>query len=506
MSRVWLLGGSLTMGIGIWSMHFIGMLAYSLPIGLRYDVTTTLLSLLAAILTSGCALWISSGANLGLQRLAGGALFMGAGISIMHYAGMAAIQITPHIGYDPVLVAASVGIAVAASFAALWLSFNLRSGSSWHSTLNRLGAAAVMGLAIAGMHYTGMAASHFDRAAVCIGGQPIDNQWLAVIVGLVTVALLAIVLITAMFDAHLQSRAAAQAVRLQELNEELQRQAAIALDQEARSRTSEERLRQISDSLSAMIAYWDGNAVCRFANRAHQERFGLGPEQMVGMTMPQLLGPEHSEGRSRTRVCGPARRAAAVRSFREGREGQPQALAKRIPAPLARRQGRRILCARRRHHDAQGRGGPSGAAGSAARRHQPHGRDRRLGTRARCRRTLLVRNGVSHPRSARHPRLRSQRSARFLSGTDAGHRPGQHRRRVRPRHTVRFHRTIGHGHRPAPLGPFDWRAADEGRPLHAYHRRLSGRHRHTRSRGGAAVGKGSGRGGETARRASSSPT
>ena len=295
MSRVWLLGGSLTMGIGIWSMHFIGMLAYSLPIGLRYDVTTTLLSLLAAILTSGCALWISSGANLGLQRLAGGALFMGAGISIMHYAGMAAIQITPHIGYDPVLVAASVGIAVAASFAALWLSFNLRSGSSWHSTLNRLGAAAVMGLAIAGMHYTGMAASHFDRAAVCIGGQPIDNQWLAVIVGLVTVALLAIVLITAMFDAHLQSRAAAQAVRLQELNEELQRQAAIALDQEARSRTSEERLRQISDSLSAMIAYWDGNAVCRFANRAHQERFGLGPEQMVGMTMPQLLGPEHSE-------------------------------------------------------------------------------------------------------------------------------------------------------------------------------------------------------------------
>ena len=118
-ARVWLIGGAVTMGIGIWSMHFIGMLAYSVDLGLRYDMTTTLLSLIVAISTSACALWFSGGVQLGSGRLAGGALLMGSGISIMHYSGMSAIRVTPAIAYDPVLVAASVALAVAASFAAL---------------------------------------------------------------------------------------------------------------------------------------------------------------------------------------------------------------------------------------------------------------------------------------------------------------------------------------------------------------------------------------------------
>src|SRR5580658_4707318 len=87
-ARVWLLGGAVAMGIGIWSMHFIGMLAFSLPIALRYDVPTTLGTMLVAILTSGCAIGIAGGADLGLRRLAGGALLMGCGIFIMHYGGM----------------------------------------------------------------------------------------------------------------------------------------------------------------------------------------------------------------------------------------------------------------------------------------------------------------------------------------------------------------------------------------------------------------------------------
>jgi diguanylate cyclase len=127
----WRIGGAVAMGVGIWSMHFIGMMAFSLPIVLRYDVATTLKSLAVAILTSGCAIGIAGGAHLGWRRLVGGALLMGTGICAMHYSGMTAIQIVPMIVYDPFMVVASAVIAVGASFSALWLAFKLRHGHSW---------------------------------------------------------------------------------------------------------------------------------------------------------------------------------------------------------------------------------------------------------------------------------------------------------------------------------------------------------------------------------------
>jgi PAS domain S-box-containing protein len=278
----WLTGGALAMGVGIWSMHFIGMMAFSLPIALRYDVATTLISLTVAIVTSGCALWIAGGAHLGWRRLGCGALLMGTGICATHYCGMSAIQIRPMILYDPALVAASAVIAVAASFGALWFAFNLRTGRSWQMVVGRLAAALIMGAAISGTHYTGMAASRFSNGAYCVGGLPIDNFWLALVIGLITIALLTITLITTVFDAHLQSHISAQAQRLKEVNGELQRQAAKARD-------SEERLRQISDNVPAMIAYWDCDGICRFANRAHYDRFGLTPEQLVGKSLEEVF-------------------------------------------------------------------------------------------------------------------------------------------------------------------------------------------------------------------------
>ena len=99
-SRLWLLGGAVAMGIGIWSMHFIGMLAFSLPIPLRSGIGTTLASLAIGIVTSGFALAISTRSQLSLPRLAIGALVMGAGICAMHYSGMSAIQIVPMITYE----------------------------------------------------------------------------------------------------------------------------------------------------------------------------------------------------------------------------------------------------------------------------------------------------------------------------------------------------------------------------------------------------------------------
>ena len=221
-ARAWLLGGAVSMGIGIWSMHFIGMLAYSVPIQLRYNVLITLASLLIAMLTSGFALSIASRRDLTLARLGTGSLLMGAGICAMHYMGMAAIQIRPAITYNALLVAASVLIAVTASFAALWLFFQLRGLDLRLLRMARASAAVVMGCAIAGMHYTAMLAARLAPGAHCYGGAAFQNNWLGVTIGVGAFAVLAITLITLVYDAHLESRSRQDALRLARLNEDLQ--------------------------------------------------------------------------------------------------------------------------------------------------------------------------------------------------------------------------------------------------------------------------------------------
>src|SRR5690242_9514197 len=143
--RLWLLGGAASMGIGIWSMHFIGMLAFSAPpLTLRYNLLINLASLFIGMLTSLFALSISGRRDLSWRRLAVSSVFMGVGICGMHYTGMAAVQIEPAITYNALLVAASVAIAITASFVALWLFFHLRSGESSFLRLARAGAAVVM--------------------------------------------------------------------------------------------------------------------------------------------------------------------------------------------------------------------------------------------------------------------------------------------------------------------------------------------------------------------------
>jgi diguanylate cyclase (GGDEF)-like protein len=224
-ARIWVGIGAVAMGVGIWSMHFIGMLAFSLPIPLAYNVPTTLASLAVAIITSGFALQITSGQRLTIPRLIGSAVVMGAGISTMHYMGMAAITVVPPIAYDPLLVVTSILIAVAASFVAMWLFFRLREGNSLYQWLTRIAAALVMGLAISGMHYTGMAAARFAVGSFCLGGATFQNGWLATTIGLFALALLAVTLLTALYDTHLQSSARIQALRLGQANAELQHQA-----------------------------------------------------------------------------------------------------------------------------------------------------------------------------------------------------------------------------------------------------------------------------------------
>lgn len=197
---LWLIGGSIAMGFGIWSMHFIGMLAFRLPIELGYDVPLTLLSLLIAIACSAFALYLVCQDTLPWSRLVAGGLLMGLGVASMHYIGMEALLMHPYIFYVPWLVGLSVVIAIVASTAALWLAFRLREETK-RATFSRIGAALVMGCAIIGMHYTGMAASKFPIDSFCgAANSGIDTKWLAVLVIIVSLAVFAIALIVSMLD------------------------------------------------------------------------------------------------------------------------------------------------------------------------------------------------------------------------------------------------------------------------------------------------------------------
>jgi diguanylate cyclase (GGDEF)-like protein len=203
-SAAWVVGGAVAMGVGIWSMHFIGMLALSLPIRLTYNLPVTALSLGIAIATSSFALNAVRRPTLDMTWLSIAAVVMGAGIAAMHYIGMAGIRIVPGVSYDPPLFAASLILAISASFVALWLAFKLRRGSSWHMVMMRSAAAVVMGIAISGMHYTGMAAARFGAASYCLPGPTLDNQWFGIVLGIFAIGILTIAILTLMYDAWLQ--------------------------------------------------------------------------------------------------------------------------------------------------------------------------------------------------------------------------------------------------------------------------------------------------------------
>ncbi|NML32697.1 MHYT domain-containing protein [Paraburkholderia antibiotica] len=201
--QIWLAGGALAMGVGIWSMHFIGMLSFSLSIPIGYDLRVTVYSLLIAVLVSWFALQIVTRKRLGVFRLFAGGVLMGLGIASMHYVGMAAMLMTPAIHYDPVLLVASIVIAIAASTVALWSAYTLRSAERKYVAYKRIGTALIMGVAITGMHYTGMAAANFPAGSICGAAGGIRPEWLAAVV--IPAAIVILVVTLAVF--HLDARA-----------------------------------------------------------------------------------------------------------------------------------------------------------------------------------------------------------------------------------------------------------------------------------------------------------
>lgn len=219
---LWLGFGALAMGCGIWSMHFIGMLSFSLPISLGYDLWITLLSLLVAVISSAFALHIVSGKSLPKARLLFGAVVMGLGIAAMHYIGMSAMRMMPGIDYHPGWFAASIVIAILAAGAALWIAFALRGEAHGNNRLRVL-ASLVMGLAIIGMHYTGMAAARFPLGSLCgaADGQGISTTMLAGLTIGASLALFLIAIVASQLDRRVQLHTSELEDSLQRANEEL---------------------------------------------------------------------------------------------------------------------------------------------------------------------------------------------------------------------------------------------------------------------------------------------
>jgi PAS domain S-box-containing protein len=196
-SLAWIAAASAAMGGGIWSMHFVAMLAFQMAMPVAYDVTLTLLSLALAIAVTaaGFAIVGRKGARPKDAALSG--MFMGLGIVGMHYTGMAAMRMPANLHYDRLLVALSVLIAVVAATVALWLVGRQQSLS------RMLLAAVAMGLAIAGMHYTGMAAATFTAAAGvdhADGYATLEKVHLALAIGGTTVLLLCLALTASFYD------------------------------------------------------------------------------------------------------------------------------------------------------------------------------------------------------------------------------------------------------------------------------------------------------------------
>jgi two-component system, sensor histidine kinase and response regulator len=261
----WLCCGALVMGLGIWSMHYIGMLAYDLPMTVRYDWPTVILSLAAAVFASWVSLFVASRSSLGWARAVSGSVVMGAGITLMHYIGMEAMRLPAMCHYSVRIVALSFVLAVVVSYVALLLTFAFRESVVWGP--RKVLSALVMGSAIPLMHYVGMAAVSFVP-------MPLDSTALAhainisdlgiISITLVTLVCLAIVFITSAVDRRF-------AVQAQVL------------------RSAELRFRQIVETAMDAFLEFDSNGVLTDWNTHAEEIFGWSRAEAIGKTINDFI-------------------------------------------------------------------------------------------------------------------------------------------------------------------------------------------------------------------------
>jgi PAS domain S-box-containing protein len=283
----WLSGGAVAMGIGIWSMHFKGMLAIHLPVSVEYQWPTVLVSLLVAILASAVALYVASRQKMGLVEALTGSVIMACGIAGMHYIGMAAMRLPATTRFSPLLVTFSILFAALFSLVALLMAFDLREETKW-TVPRRLGSATVMGVAVAAMHYTGMAAASFIPASLpdlsyAVSVSPLADNGIAIVTMIAIVA--------AITTSSVDRRAA---VEVQRLNLELERRVV----------DSEKRFRKLVEALPDSILVHSENRIV-FLNPSCMRLLGAQhPEQLLGEDVLEIIHPDYREAiRRRIERC-----------------------------------------------------------------------------------------------------------------------------------------------------------------------------------------------------------
>ncbi len=255
--RAWLAGGCLSMGIGIWSMHYVGMLAFGLPIPIEYDWPTTVLSLLAGVLASLVALFVVSRRNMGLIPALVGSIFMGGGIVALHYIAMAAMRLSAMCHYSPSLVTLSIVYAVAGSWLALWLTFFFRDERPGRR-IRKAGSSLAMGIAIVSMHYTAMAAASFTASASpqdLSHAVNISTLGIAGISGVPSMVLV-LTILTSMVDRLQQQR--------------------TLLD-------------ELFEQMPEAVALVDGTERVLSINRKFTRTFGYAPQEVLGRRLSELI-------------------------------------------------------------------------------------------------------------------------------------------------------------------------------------------------------------------------
>jgi len=312
----WLAGGAAAMGLGIWSMHYIGMLAFLLPVPVFYDWPTVLVSLFAAIFASGVALFVVSRHRMEWGHALAGSAIMGSGIATMHYIGMAAMRLPAMHHYDSPLVLLSVVIAIVMSLVALWLSFHLReqAKASWPQ---KCASALVMGAGVAAMHYTGMAAATFTPSMMppdlshAVHISPLG------IAGISSVTLLALGLVS--ISAFVDRRFAAQTSALTE-SELLKRELENVVD---KLKKSEDRLLVLIETIPALAWTSLPDGSNDFSNQRLLEYMGISLEQMQGAGWtttfhPEDIGEHQDKWRSALATGEPFENEARVRRAADG--------------------------------------------------------------------------------------------------------------------------------------------------------------------------------------------
>ena len=273
----WMVAGGITLGIAVWSMHFIGMLAFHLPTPIAYDSALTFLSVLPAIAAALLGFYLLQSPKLQLKKIVIGGFFMGLGIAVMHYTGMAALKMQPAITYNTTIFILSVIIAITAAISALLIVYGGEK-TGWHPLIQHLLGAVIMGFAIAGMHYTAMAGAIFAPGSVCsVDGLEIEPHLLALIVTSGCFILFSGGGFANSLDRHL----ALDAVRLAHAQLE--------------TRQKELDIAASAFEVQEGVIVADANNVILRVNKSFTNLTGYTAEEVLGGTLAMLISKRHDE-------------------------------------------------------------------------------------------------------------------------------------------------------------------------------------------------------------------